>query len=90
MRSDSEIKAKILELLEIQGAARNEQMQALDKLDTAALKQVKCPHHSTRGMVSALYWVLGYEFKDIHELFVQGSVDSSDDSAEDGEDGEDI
>lgn len=75
MRSDSEIKAKILELLDIEGGLRTEQMQALDKTDTAALQMVKCPHHSTRGMVSALYWVLGYEFKDIHELFVKGSVE---------------
>jgi hypothetical protein len=74
MRSDSEIKAKIVELLELEGDQRSQQIQALDRSDTAALKARLVEHHSTRGMVAALYWVLGYDFRDIIEGFVDPSV----------------
>jgi hypothetical protein len=74
MRSDSEIKAKIVELLELEGDQRSQQIQALDRADPAALKARLVEHHSTRGMVAALYWVLGYDFKDIIEGFVDPSV----------------
>ena len=74
MRSDSEIKAKLVELLELEGDQRAQQLQALDRADTAALKTRLVEHHSTRGMVAALYWVLGYDFKDIIEDFVEPSV----------------
>ena len=74
MRSDSEIKAKLVELLQLEGDQRSQQIQALDKQDKGALKARLVEHHSTRGMVAALYWVLGYEFKDIIEEFVDPSV----------------
>jgi hypothetical protein len=74
MRSDSEIKAKIVELLELEGDHRAQQIQALDRSDPAALKARLVEHHSTRGMVAALYWVLGYDFKDIIDHFVDPSV----------------
>lgn len=74
MRSDSEIKAKIVELLELEGEERSQQVQALDRSDPSALKARLVEHHSTRGMVAALYWVIGYDFKDIIENFVDPSV----------------
>lgn len=74
MRSDTEIKAKIVELLQLEGDQRSQQIQALDKNDKAALQARLVEHHSTRGMVAALYWVLGYEFRDIIESFVDPSV----------------
>jgi hypothetical protein len=74
MRSDSEIKTKIIELLSIEGEQRSEQVKALDSGDVSALKMRMVEHHFTRGMVSALYWVIGYEFKDIVENFVDKSV----------------
>jgi hypothetical protein len=74
MRSDSEIKGKLVELLQLEGEQRSQQIQALDKNELNALKTRLVEHHSTRGMVAALYWVLGYEFKDIIENFVDPSV----------------
>jgi hypothetical protein len=74
MRSDSEIKTKIIELLGLEGQQRSQQIQALDAHDPKALKSKLVEHHSTRGMVAALYWVLGYEFKDIIEGFTDPSV----------------
>jgi hypothetical protein len=74
MRSDTEIKSKIVELLQLEGEQRSAQIQALDKNDKAALQARLVEHHSTRGMVAALYWVLGYEFRDIIESFVDPSV----------------
>ena len=74
MRSDTEIKAKIVELLQLEGEQRSLQVQALDRQDVAALKAQLVEHHSTRGMVAAMYWVLGYEFRDIIENFVDPSV----------------
>jgi hypothetical protein len=74
MRSDTEIKAKIVELLQLEGEQRSAQIQALDKNDKGALQTRLVEHHSTRGMVAALYWVLGYEFRDIIESFVDPSV----------------
>ncbi len=69
MRSDSELKSKIVELLNFEGEQRSQQIKALDSGDLTALKMKMVEHHFTRGMVSALYWVLGYEFKDIVENF---------------------
>ena len=77
MRSDSEIKSKLVELLELEGEQRAAQVEALGKNDAAALKAKLIEHHSTRGMVAALYWVLGYEFKDIVDQFVEPSVASA-------------
>jgi hypothetical protein len=74
MRSDSEIKTKLIELLGLEGEQRQQQMQALDGNDVSALKARLIEHHSTRGMVAALYWVLGYDFKDIVDNFVDPSV----------------
>lgn len=74
MRSDSEIKSKLVELLQLEGDQRAQQIQALDRSDKSALQAKLVEHHSTRGMVAALYWVLGYEFKDIIESFVDPSV----------------
>lgn len=74
MRSDSEIKSKLVELLQLEGEQRSQQIQALDKSDIQALTTRLVEHHSTRGMVAALYWVLGYEFRDIIENFVDPSV----------------
>lgn len=74
MRSDAEIKAKVVELLGLEGEERAKQIQELDKAETAALGARLVEHHSTRGMVAALYWVLGYDFKDIAKDFVDPSV----------------
>lgn len=74
MRSDAEIKGKLVELLQLEGDQRAQQIQALDRADKSALQARLVEHHSTRGMVAALYWVLGYEFKDIIESFVDPSV----------------
>ncbi len=74
MRSDTEIKVKLVELLQLEGDQRSEQIKALDRGDKIALQARLVEHHSTRGMVAALYWVLGYEFPDIIENFVDPSV----------------
>ena len=84
MRSDSEIKTKIIELLGLEGEQRAQQVKALDSKDGAALKMKLVEHHSTRGMVAALYWVLGYEFKDIIEGFTDPSVAQLAGSADEG------
>jgi hypothetical protein len=60
--------------LELEGDQRSQQVQALDRADPTALKARLVEHHSTRGMVAALYWVLGYDFKDIIDHFVDPSV----------------
>lgn len=71
MRTDTEIKTKIVELLELSGDDRTKFVEQLDKLDITAL-QVKCAEsHSVRGMLSGLYWVLGYSFQDIREQLVE-------------------
>ncbi|MBY0546616.1 MAG: hypothetical protein K2W95_04960 [Candidatus Obscuribacterales bacterium] len=74
MRSDSEIKTKIVELLGIQGEQRTELIQAMDKLDITALQLGQVDTHSVRGMLSALYWTLGYTFADIREHLVERSL----------------
>lgn len=74
MRSDSEIKTKIVELLGIQGEQRSELIQAMDKLDITALQLGHVDTHSVRGMLSALYWALGYSFSDIREHLVERSL----------------
>ncbi len=76
MRTDTDIKGKIAELLQLEGDQRKEQLEALDRADPSALRTRLVDHHSTRGMVAALYWALGYEFKDIIEQFVDPSVAS--------------
>lgn len=68
MRSDSEIKTKIIELLGLEGNDRSEQVRQLDKLDPVALEKVNIAHHSSRGMLCGLYWVLGYEFRDMAKI----------------------
>ncbi len=68
MRSDSEIKTKIIELLGVEGSDRSEQVQQLDRLDPIALDKVNIAHHSSRGMLCGLYWVLGYEFRDMAKI----------------------
>lgn len=74
MRSDSEVKAKIVELLELKGDERSELIQALDSLDLKALRKVKSDAHSVRGMLSALLWTLGYSFADIRTHVVEPSL----------------
>jgi len=74
MRSDSEIKAKIVELLELEGEERSELIRAMDNLDVKALKNAKAEAHSVRGMMSALFWVLGYSFSDIRTNLVEPSL----------------
>ncbi len=71
MRSDSEIKAKIVELLGVEGEMRSEQIKALDALDVRALEMAEADSHSVRGMLSALYWSLGYSFADIRKHLVE-------------------
>lgn len=74
MRSDSEIKTKVVELLELEGDERAELVQAMDAMDIKALKKVKSDAHSVRGMLSALFWVLGYSFADIRTHVVEPSL----------------
>ena len=74
MRSDSEVKAKIVELLELEGDERSELIQALDTLDVKALKKIRSEAHSVRGMLSALLWALGYSFADIRTNVVEPSL----------------
>ncbi len=71
MRSDSEIKAKIVDLLEFEGEKRSELVCALDTLDIKALLMASIDSHSVRGMLSGLYWTLGYSFSDIREHLVE-------------------
>lgn len=75
MRSDADIKEKIVELLELEGDDKARQLDLLEKVDVAALKTRLVEHHSTRGMIAALYWVLGYDFKNIIDDFVEPSVE---------------
>ena len=74
MRSESEVKAKIVELLELQGEDRSELIQAMDTLDVKALKKLKTDAHSGRGMLSALFWALGYSFSDIRSHMVEPTL----------------
>ncbi|MBX9573281.1 MAG: hypothetical protein K2X77_30560 [Candidatus Obscuribacterales bacterium] len=74
MRSDSEIKAKVVELLELEGDDRSELIRAMDSLDTKALQMAKSRAHSVRGMLSALFWTLGYSFSDIRTQLVEPSL----------------
>jgi len=74
MRSESEVKAKIVELLELQGEDRSELIQAMDTLDVKALKKLKTDAHSVRGMLSALFWALGYSFSDIRSHMVEPTL----------------
>ena len=74
MRSDSEIKAKIVELLELEGDERSEMIQLLDAMDVKALNKAKSDAHSVRGMLSALFWTLGYSFADIRNNMVEPSL----------------
>lgn len=74
MRSDSEIKAKVVELLDLQGDERSELIQGLDAMDVKVLKKVKSDAHSVRGMLSALLWTLGYSFADIRTNVVEPSL----------------
>lgn len=74
MRSDSEIKAKVVELLELEGDERSELIRAMDSLDTKALQMAKSRAHSVRGMLSALFWTLGYSFSDIRTQLVEPSL----------------
>lgn len=68
MRSDSEIKTKIIELLGVEGEERAEHVKQLDRLELSALEKVNIAHHSSRGMLCGLYWVLGYEFRDMAKI----------------------
>ena len=74
MRSESEIKAKVIELLELEGEDRSEMIRALDKLDIKALKKLHIDAHSVRGMLSALFWTLGYSFADIRAYMVEPTL----------------
>ncbi len=74
MRSDSEIKSKVVELLELEGEERSDLIRAMDSLDTKALKKVRSEAHSVRGMLSALFWTLGYSFSDIRTYLVEPSL----------------
>jgi hypothetical protein len=74
MRSESEVKGKIVELLELQGEERSELIQAMDTLDVKALKKLKTDAHSVRGMLSALFWALGYSFSDIRSHMVEPTL----------------
>lgn len=82
MRSDSEIKAKVVELLGVEGEARSEQIKALDHLDIKALQMASVDSHSVRGMLSALYWTLGYSFADIRQHLVERCLTPSGQTAE--------
>lgn len=85
MRSDSEIKGKVVELLELEGDERSELIRAMDSLDTKALQMAKSRAHSVRGMLSALFWTLGYSFSDIRTQLVEPSLVRAE-SAQDDED----
>jgi hypothetical protein len=74
MRADKEVKEKLLDLLGVQLEERAKVVELLDKLDKSALTARVVEHHSTRGMAAALFWMLGYDFKDIVENFVDPSV----------------
>lgn len=74
MRSDSEIKAKVVELLELEGDERSELIRAMDSLDIKALQVGTARAHSVRGMLSALFWTLGYSFPDIRTHMVEPSL----------------
>jgi hypothetical protein len=74
MRSESEIKAKVIELMDLEGEERSDLVQAMDALDVRALQKVKAEAHSVRGMLSALFWALGYSFADIRTHLVEPSL----------------
>ncbi len=88
MRSDSEVKAKVVELLGLEGDERSEFIQAMDSLDLKALKKVRSDAHSVRGMLSALFWTLGYSFVDIRTYVVEPSLQREAKVAELMEEGE--
>ena len=83
MRSDSEIKAKVVELLELEGEERSELIRSMDSLDVKALKTDKARAHSIRGMLSALFWTLGYSFSDIRTNMVEPSLVREDEATSD-------
>lgn len=74
MRSESEIKAKVVELMDLEGDERSDLVQAMDAMDVRALLKVKAEAHSVRGMLSALFWALGYSFSDIRTHLVEPSL----------------
>lgn len=74
MRTDGEIKNKISDLLCVEGEEKERLMKALDSLDIAALRIGNVDTHSVRGMLSALFWILGYSFNDIREHLVERSL----------------
>ena len=74
MRTDAEIKEKLIDVLDVPLERRAETMAMLDKLDKQVLGTRLIAHHSQRGMAAALFWALGYDFKDIVEQFVDPSV----------------
>jgi hypothetical protein len=82
MRSDSEIKAKVVELLELEGEDRSEMIRAMDNLDVKALKKPRTTAHSVRGMLSGLLWALGYSFADILSHMVEPTLMDSTPEAE--------
>jgi hypothetical protein len=43
-------------------------------MDVRALQKVKAEAHSVRGMLSALFWALGYSFSDIRTHLVEPSL----------------
>lgn len=85
MRSDSEVKAKVVELLELEGDDRSELIRAMDALETKALQMAQSRAHSVRGMLSALFWTLGYSFADIRTQLVEPSLVRSDSASDDDE-----
>lgn len=74
MRTYGEIKSKISDLLQVEGQEKERLMNALDSLDIAALRIGNVDTHSVRGMLSALFWTLGYSFNDIREHLVERSL----------------
>lgn len=74
MRSNAEVKDKLIDVLGVQLEERAKVIAQLDSLDKSVLKLKLVEHHSTRGMAAALFWVLGFEFKDIVDNFVDPSV----------------
>lgn len=75
MRSESEIKSKIAELLDASGDERAKLVESLDKLEVAALSGLRIESHSVRGMLSGLFWALGYSFSDIRLHLVESLAD---------------
>jgi hypothetical protein len=74
MRSDAEIKNKIADLLAVEGEEKERLLTSLNEMSVEALKTGNVDTHSVRGMLSALYWMLGYSFNDIREHLVERSL----------------